>query len=221
MLCSENHVIFIPSLGFSFKTTQCKATCQGSITANSGLPVSVFITKAAASHETMTPKWDTFCERLRFLIQEDVDVLAPVSSFFWHVFFGEDFFREHSLMDPVKATVEKPSTLLQERLRTAAKLERIHRYESQREGHPCRKMEDDGSYSPDIAESSHGDGFLMGWSDLVYFFQPTRGEDVVTQVGPAFSCTHRVSSCNPARLQSGSVDRRIARRHDHKVILLP
>ena len=62
-------------------------------------------------------------------------------------------------MDPVEATVEKPSTLLQEKLRTAAKLERFHWYESQKEGHPCRKMEDDGSYSPDIAEFCHGDGF--------------------------------------------------------------
>ena len=127
-------------------------------------------------------------------------------------------------MDPVEATVEKPSTLLQERLRTAAQLERIHRYESQREGHPCRKMEDDGSYSPDIAEFSHGDGFLMGWSDSVYFFQPTRDEDIVTLVV--------FHSENPARLPSGSVDRRIARRtvallpvftlrRDHKTILLP
>ena len=89
-------------------------------------------------------------------------------------------------MDPVEATVEKPSTLIQEKLRTAAKLERFHRYESQKEGHPCRKMEDDGSYSPDIAEFSHGDGFLMGWSDSVYFLQPTRDEEIVTQVGPAF-----------------------------------
>ena len=103
---------------------------------------------------------------------------------------------------PVEATVEKPSTLLQERLRTAAQLERIHRYESQREGHPCRKMEDDGSYSPDIAEFSHGDGFLMGWSDSVYFFQPTRDEDIVTLVVFPFR-----KSCTLAKWIRGSADR--------------
>ena len=26
----------------------------------------------------------------------------------------------------------------------------------------------------------------MGWSDSVYFLQPTRDEEIVTQVGPAF-----------------------------------